>query len=37
MQRYNLFDGLKAGNSFHQNRLVGINEFCYQVEGVDED
>ena len=37
MQRYKEFDGLKAGKRFHQNRLVDGNEFCYQVEGIDED
>jgi len=37
MQKCKYFDGLKAGNQFHQNRLVGGNEFCYQVEGVDID
>jgi len=37
MQKCKYFDGLKARNQFHQNRLVGGNEFCYQVERVDID
>ena len=28
---------LKAGNRFYQNRLVDVNEFCYQVKRVDID